>query len=99
MDFTQQLREALHGERATPLMEYKGRIYSRGEISDLADVLLTLLDDAGVPDDAKIGIVVRNRVLHAAAILGLIANRRSLTSVYSMQSAEAMAAEAAKSPR
>jgi long-chain acyl-CoA synthetase len=93
MDFNEQLRAALQDTPEAGLFEYKGRDYSRGEINALADRTVALLDEAGVPTDARIGVIVRNRALHAAAMLGLIAHGRALTTVYAIQSPEAMAAE------
>ena len=93
MDFNDQLRASLRATPEAHLFEYKGREYSRGEISAFADRAVALLDAAGVPADARIGVIVRNRALHAAAMLGLIAHGRLLTTVYAIQSPEAMAAE------
>ena len=93
MDFNETLKAELEGPADFILFEYKGRDYTRGQINGLARRLIALLDDAGVPPDARIGVIVRNRVLHAAAMLGLIAYGRPLTTVYAIQSPEAMAAE------
>jgi len=97
MEFNDQLLGALRANRAAALMEYKGRDYTYGEISDLSDRVVALLDEARVPRDAKVGVVTRNRVLHAAAMLGLIGHRRALTTVYAIQSPEAIAKEIAAS--
>src|SRR3546814_4429549 len=71
--------------------------YKRGEIADFAERVVSLLDAAQVPLDAKVGVVVRNRVLHAAAMLGLIGHGRPLTTIYAIQSPEAIGAEIAAS--
>lgn len=93
MDFIDQLRAALRDTPEGSLFEYAGRQYSRGEINVFAHRTVALLDEAGVPANARIGVIVRNRVLHASAMLGLIAHGRALTTIYAIQSAEAMAAE------
>ncbi len=93
MSFLDDLRAALAADPEADLFEFEGREYSRGEINRLADRTIALLDEAGVPTDVRIGVVVRNRPLHAAAMLGLIAHGRSLTTVYAIQSPEAIASE------
>jgi long-chain acyl-CoA synthetase len=93
MDFIDMLKAELGGPADFILFEYRGRDYTRGAIDGHARRLIGLLDDAGVPSDARVGVIVRNRVLHAAAMLGLIAHGRPLTTVYAIQSPEATAAE------
>src|SRR3546814_13787633 len=79
MEFNDRLLAALRSERSRPLFAYAGTEYNRGEIADFAERVVSLLDAAQVPLDAKVGVVVRNRVLHAAAMLGLIGHGRPLT--------------------
>lgn len=74
-------------------MDYRGLVFSKGDIAGLADRTLALLDEAGVPRGAAVGVIVRNRPLHAAAMLGLIAGDRWLTTIYAMQSPQAIAEE------
>lgn len=93
MDFNEMLKAELDGPADFVLFEYRGRDYTRGQVADHARTVIALLDTAGVPADARVGVIVRNRVLHAAAMLGLIAYERPLTTIYAIQSAEAMAAE------
>lgn len=97
MDFNQQLLAALQSDPAKTLFEYKGRSYTRADIAGFAEQTIALIDQAQVPQSAKIGIVVRNKVLHAAAMLGLIIHGRALTAIYAMQSPEAIGAEVAES--
>lgn len=96
MDFSETLKAALEGPADFVLFEYRGHDYTRGRIDDWARRLVALLDEAGVAPDARVGVIVRNRVLHAAAMLGLIAHGRPLTTIYAIQSPEAMAAEIAE---
>ncbi len=89
--FPDQIAGWLRGPDDAPLVEYEGRWYSRSEAAALAARLTALLEDAAIPAGASIGIVARNRPAMAIAILGLIAAGRSITMIYSAQSAEAMA--------
>lgn len=96
MSFTDIIRERLSADRAAPAIEFGGRWYSRGEIADYTQRILNLLDVAGVPAGAPLGIIVRNRVPHAAAILGFVAANRSFSMIYAFQSPEAMAKDVAR---
>ena len=93
MGFPDDLRAALAAAPDRNLFEYQGREYPQHEINALADATVGLIDAAGVPRDARIGVIVRNRPLHAAAMLGLIGHGRALTTVYAMQSPDAIASE------
>lgn len=93
MEFGQELSAIMHRDPAKPIVEYKGRIFSKGEYAALADRINALLDDNSVSPSASIALITRNRPLHAACILGLVSNGRWLTSVYVIQSAQAIAQE------
>lgn len=87
------IENLLVGEPDFPMIEHGGTVYSRGQIAEFAEVMLGLLDAHGVPADAAIGVVARNRPLHAAAILGLVARGRIATMIYAFQSPVALASD------
>jgi long-chain acyl-CoA synthetase len=89
------IENLLIGEPHLPMIEYGGTLYSRGQIADYACTILALLNSAGVPRDAAIGVVGRNRPLHAAAILGLVSDGRIATMIYAFQSPAALAKDIA----
>ena len=93
MSFSQQLFATFHSKPEADYMEFKGRLFSRGEMANLADHAMALLDAAGVDKGLSIGVVVRNRPLHAAAMMGLISTDRWLTSVYALQTPAQIAQE------
>lgn len=97
MEFSEKLYEALRRDPAKLVMEYKGRQFTRREITDFGVKLVALLNEAGVPASAAAALVTRNRPLHAAAILGQVAEGRSFTTLYAFQSPELMASEVKKS--
>src|SRR3546814_1323396 len=72
------------------ISDWSSDVCSSDLIADFAERVVSLLDAAQVPLDAKVGVVVRNRVLHAAAMLGLIGHGRPLTTIYAIQSPEAI---------
>ena len=93
MDLSTRLRNAMETSPDAIAMEYRRREFAMSEVSAFGDRVISLLEQAGAPADAKIGIVQRNRPLHAAAILGILTRGRSFTSIYSMQSVESLAEE------
>jgi long-chain acyl-CoA synthetase len=85
---------ASYGEK--PCIEFDGRWYSGDDISEYADAIADALHDAGVADSAPVGLVVRNRLPHAAAIIGFLAAGRPVSMIYSFQSPEAIGRDVEK---
>jgi acyl-CoA synthetase (AMP-forming)/AMP-acid ligase II len=90
-----EIESLLSGDAELPMLEYGGAVYLRGQIADFADEICALLDAAQVPHDAAIGVVARNRPLHQAAILGLIARGRIASMIYAFQSPKLVATDLA----
>lgn len=90
-DFADSLATGLDAYRDQPFIEFARKWYSGNEITQFIEQVSVVLRDAGVGPDEPVGIVVRNRVAHAAAILGFIASRRPVVMIYSYQSAAAIA--------
>ncbi|WP_329416152.1 AMP-binding protein [Nocardia vinacea] len=78
-----------YGDR--PCIEFEQRWYSGDEIAEYTDAIAGALEDAGVGPAERIGLVVRNRVPHAAAVLGSIAAGRPVAMINSYQSAASIA--------
>ncbi|MGW6117897.1 class I adenylate-forming enzyme family protein [Nocardia sp. NPDC055165] len=74
-----------------PCIEFERRWYSGTEVTAYRRRIATELDRAGVGSQERIGIVVRNRVPHAAAILGFLTERRPVAMINSYQSPAAIA--------
>ncbi|CAN5173055.1 hypothetical protein BH10PSE13_BH10PSE13_25430 [soil metagenome] len=91
--FVERLAEIVYGNPGETILDYFDDPYTRGDIAGHAKGLLDALDTAGVPADASIGIIMRNRPLHVAAVLGLVAAGRPLTSIYALQSPTLMASD------
>jgi long-chain acyl-CoA synthetase len=88
--FTETFAAGLASYGGQPCIEFEGRWYSGDDITGYADAIAARLHDAGVPDDAPVGLVVRNRLPHAAAIIGCLAAGRPVSMIYSFQSPEAI---------
>lgn len=94
--FTEKFAAGLAGYGPRPCIEFEGRWYSGDEVTAYADAITAALRSAGVADDAPVGLVVRNRLAHATAIIGFLAAGRAVSMIYSFQSPEAIAADIEK---
>src|SRR4029077_8119511 len=81
--FTEKFAAGLASYGDQPCIEFEGRWYSGNEVIAYADAIAHVLRAAGVADDAPVGLVVRNRLPHAAAIVGLLAAGRPVSMIYS----------------
>jgi long-chain acyl-CoA synthetase len=88
--FTETFAAALASYGEQPCVEFEGHWYSGDDITGHAEAITSVLRDAGVSDSAPVGLVVRNRLPHAAAIIGFLAAGRPVSMIYSFQSPEAI---------
>ncbi|GFG54128.1 AMP-dependent synthetase [Mycolicibacterium agri] len=88
--FTERFAAGLAGYGDGQCIEFEGRWYTGDEVTAYADAIGAQLRAAGVDDDAPVGLVVRNRLPHAAAIIGFLAAGRAVSMIYSFQSPEAI---------
>ena len=91
--FADTLARGLAGYGGHAFIEFERRWYSGDDVNDYRERIDTALTEAGVDRDAPIGVVVRNRVPHAAAVLDFIATGRPVVMIYSYQSARSIAAD------
>lgn len=89
--FAETLSARLAGYGHRPCIEFERKWYSGNDITRYIDEIADALLRGGVKPDEPVGLVVRNRVPHAAAILGFIAARRPVAMIYSYQSAQSIA--------
>jgi long-chain acyl-CoA synthetase len=82
---------ALAREATLPAIEFQGRWIHWGEMRRVADRLAALIAASGADPRAPVALVARNRPSLIAALLGLVAMRRTVRMVYSYQSAAALA--------
>jgi long-chain acyl-CoA synthetase len=95
-DFADALAAGLEAYGDRPFIEVARKWYSGNEITQFIGRISATLDHAGVLSGEPVGVVVRNRVAHAATILGFIAARRPVVMIYSYQSATAIARDVEK---
>jgi len=86
-DLVTRLEEFVASAGPEPFVEFEGRWWTAGEVAAVGRGVVRLLDEAGVPDNVAIGVVVRNHVESVAVLIGLVAACRPVTMIYSHQSA------------
>jgi long-chain acyl-CoA synthetase len=91
--FADTLARRLAGYGAQPFIEFERTWHSGHAIADLRARIDTALIRAGVAAGEPVGVVVRNRLAHAAAVLGFVASGRPVVMIYSFQSARSIAAD------
>jgi len=77
-------------------VEFEGRWWTVQDIARVAAGIENILEAAGIPRDTAIGVVVRSRVEHVAALIGLVAAARPVTMIYSQQASTLIAANVEK---
>ncbi|MBI3213046.1 MAG: AMP-binding protein [Mycobacterium sp.] len=91
--FAETLAARLTGYGAGQCIEFAGTWHTGHDIDRYRSAINRALRDAGVGPTGPVGLVVRNRVPHAAAVLDFVARRRPVSMIYSYQSAQAIAAD------
>ena len=97
MDVRAILSQALRGDPSRIALEFKGTRIDCAALSVLIDALNILLQEAGIPDNAPVALVARNRPGTAAALIGLVEAGRTVSNLYAFQSPQALAADIIRS--
>ncbi len=91
MGFADTMAGRLAGYGPRPCIEFEHTWYTGDDIQRYVTLVEDALNRAGVSSAEPVGLVVRNRVAHAAVILGFIAAGRPVSMIYSYQSEHAVA--------
>ena len=83
--------QALARDASQPAIEFENRWITWGDMRQVATRLRTLIDASGIGPQGAVAFVPRNRPSAIAALLGLIAQRRTVRMIYAFQSAAAIA--------
>lgn len=75
----------------TRAISARGTWFTWGWMRAIADAVDASLREAGISEDAPVGIIPHNRPEFAAALLGLLAARRNIVMIYAYQSQQAKA--------
>ena len=87
---------SMTGPREEPAIVWRGQTFDRGWVADTAKSLVDAIAATGVTADVTAGFIPRSRPEAAAAFMGMLAARRSMTMIYSYQSVDAMAGDLRK---
>jgi long-chain acyl-CoA synthetase len=88
--FTETFAAGLASYGEQQCIEFEGRWYSGREVAAYGAAIEEGLRDGAVAEGAPVGLVVRNRLQHAAAIIGFLAAGRPVSMIYSFQSPESI---------
>ena len=88
--FTETFAAGLASYGGRPCIEFDGRWYTGHEVAAYKTAIADALREAGVTVRAPVGVVVRNRLPHAAAIIGFLAAGRTVSMIYSFQAPESI---------
>lgn len=96
MDFCDRIQATLDARPQGRALEYGGRWYTWSDVKRVGAEINAVMAAAKVPEGARVGVVVRNRAIHASVLLNLLAKRISISLIYAFQSPELLAAEVKK---
>jgi long-chain acyl-CoA synthetase len=86
MSLQQRSADALRRDPALPAIEYEGQWHDWGAVRHVADAVQAALGASGIGPDAPVAFVPRNRPAALAALLGLLAQGRTIRMIYAFQS-------------
>lgn len=78
---TDKLRAIMALDPDRTEIDFEGADYSWRQIADIVRMLEAALDAMGLPDDARIGVLLRNRPGHVAAIIAVLSTDRCLVTL------------------
>ena len=78
---TDKLRAILALDPAAAEIDFEGRDYTWGQIGEAVAAIERALDAMGLPAEARVGVLLRNRPGHVAAILAVLASDRCLVTL------------------
>ena len=78
---TESLREIMAIDPERTEIDFEGRDYSWGQIAAVVAAIEDALGAMGLPVDARVGVMLRNRPGHVAAILAVLSTDRCLVTL------------------
>lgn len=78
---TDKLRAIMALDPERTEIDFQGRDYSWREIADAVQAIEDALDAMGLPEDARVGVMLRNRPGHVAAIVAVLSADRCLVTL------------------
>lgn len=78
---TEKLRAIMALDPVRPQIDFEGVDYSWGQISAAANAIEVELNRIGLPEEARVGVMLRNRPGHLAAIISVLSTDRCLVTL------------------
>lgn len=78
---TEKLRAIMALDPGRAEIDFEGRDYSWGDLARVVGSIEAALDAMGLPSEARVGVLLRNRPGHIAAILAVLSADRCLVSL------------------
>ncbi len=78
---TEKLRGVMSVDPSAEVIEFKGHWFSWGQLAGVITSLEGLLDGMGLPIDAKVAVLLRNRPGHIAAAVAVLSTDRCLVTL------------------
>ncbi|MET4132885.1 long-chain acyl-CoA synthetase [Porphyrobacter sp. MBR-155] len=78
---TAKLRAIMSLDPARPEIDFEGRDFTWGDLARVVQEIEELLNALGLPPNARVGVMLRNRPGHVAAILAVLSGDRCLVSI------------------
>ena len=89
-DVVRRLQDTLSNKAGVQGIEFNGAWSTWGEVARYGETLESQLLAAGVPAGGRVAVVVRNRDVHASAIIAALAHDRSVSFIYAFLPPAAM---------
>jgi long-chain acyl-CoA synthetase len=86
-----QIREVLAARQSETAIDFDGTAFTWSDASSITAALERLVDDAALPENARVGLIARNRPAHYAALWGTFISGRCASMIHAFQPPEALA--------
>lgn len=93
MNIAEHLDGVFRLDPGAEALEFDGHWYTWGELTDVIDRINRILDGAGVGPGEGVGMLLRNRPAHYAAIVAMLISERCIVTINPMQPADRVRAE------
>ena len=93
MNLPEHLGRVLALDPAAHAVEFEGAWYSWGVLAELARDFAARIEEAGVPESAPIGLILRNDPALVAAVLGVLTTNRCVVTLSPHAGAERLASD------
>jgi acyl-CoA synthetase (AMP-forming)/AMP-acid ligase II len=87
----ERIKAVLALEPEKGALEFKGTWHSWGAVASVIEQIEAIFAAAGVGEGAPVGILLRNRPAHVAAVLQILASKRCIVAINPFQSASKIA--------